>query len=114
MPVAQQDDRSRTRGRNCEEAFLIWATKCDATAPRAYLPVQWWQCAVRHAIANGVAGFEAVPVVQQFLDTLDASRPYFTVSRGDDGIYERLPPDTVVFGAGGDSDFAVPLLPPSW
>lgn len=111
QPRALPDDNSRTRGINCEDAFLDYAdTHPKISSTHTYLPVMWWHCAVRHAYKYHLKGrFERVPEVQQYVDRLDPTTPYFTVSRGDDGPYERLPPKAVVFGAAA-GDIPVPLL----
>lgn len=109
QPRADPDDNSRTRGVNCEDAFLDYA-RPQIRSTHTYLPVMWWHCAVRHAGKYHLKGrIEAVPEVQHYIDQLDPAAPYFTVSRGDDGPYERLPRNTVVFGAAA-GDIPIPLL----
>lgn len=110
---SRASDHSRTRGRSVEEDFALYAKRSPISqvGSRTYIAVQWWQCALRQAVEWNGRGFFAVPAVQAFLDLLARSGSYFAVSRGDDGIYERLPPDTVVFSV-GEGDISVPLLPP--
>ena len=106
--------RSRTHGVNAEEIFRDFVENHagDIESTLVYLPVSWWMNTVKHQTKTTVLYFGAVPEVQAFLDSLDPLVHYATVSRGDDGPYERLPPNTLVFGAGGVGNIPIPLLPP--
>ena len=115
MPRATPGSLSRTRGRNCEEKFLDCAiARCnEIETDRVYIPVQWWQCMIEQMNRNpGKKTFLPVPEVQAFLDTLDQTAKYFTVCRSDEGVHERLPPDTIVISACTTGDIPIPLLPP--
>lgn len=106
---ADPELQCRTRGYNSEEAFLHYARSHEIVTSYRYLPVQWWQTCVVYCGLARLKNFSAVPFVQQFIDGLDRRQKYFTVSRCDDGPYETLPPDTVVFGV-STGDIPIPLL----
>ncbi len=49
--------------------------------------------------------------VQPYVDALDPNERYFAVSQHDDAIKEKLPPDTIVFSAGGNAGgIPIPLV----
>lgn len=74
-----------------------------------YLPIFWANSYHEYATEVGYP-FRAIPRLQKFLgDSLLASEKYFTVARCDEGIYERIPNNLLVFGAGKFFDVAVPL-----
>ena len=51
------------------------------------------------------------PNIQNFLNSLDPNRKYFTVSQHDDAPREFLPPDTISFSAGGNrGNIPIPLI----
>ncbi len=87
------------------EAFLDAVT--GGLAPktdRIYIPILWSNN------YHNQGEFKAVPEIQQFLDeAIDARRSYFTVTRCDEGIYETLPSNVLVFGAGDWADVLIPL-----
>jgi len=103
----------RAFGFNIEEYFGEWrklivnmVCNCYEAHGPEYLPIYWWNNA-----AAGYRGgpFFAVSEVQVFVDALPPGQ-YFTISRGADGPYERLPPGVIVFSAGGCGDFPIPHL----
>jgi hypothetical protein len=50
-------------------------------------------------------------IIQYFVDQLPSDRDYFTVSQFDDGIQQKLPPDTINFVAGGNmKGIPIPLI----
>ena len=60
---------------------------------RLYMPIWWTNLYVdNHQID-----------VQRYINALDWSQKWFTVCQMDDGVRYNLPPDTLVFNAGGDS-----------
>lgn len=59
---------------------------------RTVIPVFWTNILVDNIQIN----------VQEYLDALDQIKSYFTVVQSDDGVAYRLPPNTVVFEAGGN------------
>ena len=88
MPRSLPGARSRTRGRNCEEAFLDYALEhaAEVETDRQYIPVQWWHCMVAQIDSRpGVGTYEPVPAVQAFLDS-----PQFVDAKKRMGIVERL------------------------
>ena len=96
----------RTFGFNIEEYFGEWM---NGQVDDRYLPVYWWNNAATGYLERHGGPFYAIPEVQAFVDALPPGQ-YFTVSRGADGPYERLPPGVVVFSAGGRGDFPIPHL----
>lgn len=68
-----------------------------------YLPVYWTN-------NYHFYGFKPCEAAQTLLDGLDPARKYFTVVQCDDGIYEDVPANVLVFGAGGVGDVPIPLL----
>lgn len=67
---------------------------------RLYLPIFWTAC-----YNTGVGG------IQEFLNTLDQDKAYFTVSQHDDAPREHLPPNTKIFNAGGNQGgIPIPLI----
>jgi len=90
--------------------MLDWKETKQAKSSWTFLPVTWWMNGVRQQVREHHKEIRAVPEVQDFLDGLPPGR-YVTVARGDDGPYERLPRETIVFGA-DCGDIPVPLLPP--
>lgn len=75
-----------------------------------YLPVHWTNNYVRARDARPSADLRAMPEHQALIDTLLPSERYFTVVQCDNGVYEDLPPNVLVFGAGGEGDIPIPLL----
>jgi len=60
---------------------------------RLYIPIWWTNLFVdNHQID-----------VQRYINALDWTQKWFTVCQMDDGVRYKLPPDTLVFNAGGDS-----------
>jgi hypothetical protein len=68
-----------------------------------YLPVYWTNNYVKQKFAG-------LPDAQTVLDSLDPKERYFTVVQCDDGIYEKVPQNVLVFGAGGTGDIPIPLV----
>lgn len=102
-----------SRGPSMEVAFYDWALKHHQSIETdlIYIPIHWWSLNVHNRKVKGTPDFEADPFVQKFLDEkLDPSKSYFTVSQCDDGVYETLPPNVLVFSAGGTGDIPIPLL----
>lgn len=105
-------DNNRAFGWNIEQHFHEWLLENnnDAEVAVRYLPVYWWNNSAALYRSKVHCGFYAVPGVQQFVDQLDASARYVTVSRGADGIYERIPYGVIVCSAGGGGDIPIPHL----
>lgn len=68
--------------------FVQEAPKID----REYIAISWTTLYCQNQ-TNGI---------QEFLDSLDPSKKYFTVLQHDDAPKHRLPPDTLCFSAGGN------------
>lgn len=75
-----------------------------------YIPVFWAACYHSYAESRGDPVFRALPHLQEFLvEALDPNEQYFTVMRCDEGCYEELPKNVLVFGACGGADVQIPL-----
>lgn len=93
------------------EAFhvAVISGKINPETNRTYLPVFWANSYHEYVKEVGYP-FKAIPQLQKFLDTsLLSSEKYFTVARCDEGIYEKIPDNLLVFGAGRFYDIAIPL-----
>lgn len=103
-----------SRGPSMEAAFYDWMLKHQQDqiyTDLIYIPIHWWSLNVHNRRVKGLVDFEADSFVQAFLDKhLDPSKSYFTVSQCDDGVYENLPPNVLIFSAGGTGDIPIPLL----
>lgn len=72
---------------------------------REYIPVYW----TNYYIEKNY-GQANMSDLQQFLDSLDRSKKYFTVVQWDDGILNNIDGlDLLVFASGGIGDIAIPL-----
>ena len=88
-------------GEYLEDRFFREFSWRNVQLPRTYIPVAWTTCYVDNNRRD----------LQRQLDTLSPLAKYFTVSQHDDAVMERLPPDTVVFSAGGNrGDIPIPLI----
>ena len=68
---------------------------------RTLIPVSWTTLYVDGTTEN----------IQSYLDALDQNIPYFAVSQHDDGIRQKLPKNTIHFGAGGlGGGLPIPLI----
>jgi len=77
---------------------------------RIYLPVFWSNNYHEQHRRRREPVFRAVPELQVWLDNnIDPTKEYFTVTRADEGIYEYLPKNVLVFGAGDNADVVIPL-----
>lgn len=76
---------------------------------REYLPIHWTSYYVNHAYGKDQ---KALSELQQFIDSLDTDKKYYTVLQYDDGILNDISKlDIKVFGSGGGRiDFPIPLL----
>lgn len=93
------------------EAFLDAVIKgLNPQTDRIYIPILWSNSYHNYRESRKDPVFRAVPDIQKFLDySLDPDKQYFTVTRCDEGIYEELPPNVQVFGAGDNADIQLPL-----
>jgi exostosin family protein len=75
---------------------------------REYLPVYWtsYYCNKKHG-----RDLKALQRLQEFLDTIDRSKKYFTIVQYDDGILNNVSHlDLKVFGMGCKGDVQLPLV----
>jgi glycosyltransferase involved in cell wall biosynthesis len=80
-------------------------TKCDH---ENYLPVFWTSYFVNNGYGKNI---RAKKDLQQFVDSLDKSKQYFTIVQYDDGPLVRLPPNVKVFAMSGPRiDYPLPLI----
>lgn len=89
------------QGLYLEDYFCDWFHNNNIETERKYIPVSWTTCYLDKK-TNGL---------QEVLDGLNPDDKYFTVSQFDDGILEKLPPDTIHFSAGGNAGgVPIPLI----
>lgn len=76
---------------------------------REYLPIFWTSYYVNHNYGNDHRSMQAL---QEFINSLDKSKKYFTIVQYDDGILNDISAlDIKVFGMGGGRiDYPLPLL----
>lgn len=90
-------------GLHLEEAFIeFWES--EGKGERKLIPIHWT------AVYNDRG--KARSNLQNYLSRLDPNDKYFAVCTHDDAPTEILPPNTIVFGAGGNSnriDIPIPL-----
>lgn len=79
-----------------EEYFYKRWMEDNPQVERKYIDVFW-----TNLYCNNTFAHESIPNIQYELDQLDKSEKYFTVVHNDDGVKQNLPPDTLVFDAGG-------------
>jgi hypothetical protein len=96
-----------------EEAFGQYAQENAGKiqADWTYLPIYWTNNYCKQRKDRGRADLQYVEAAQKFVDeNLRDDEYYFTIVQCDDGIYEDLPDNVFVFGAGGIGDEPIPLL----
>lgn len=82
-----------------------WSLKDDLE--RIYLPIQWTALYCN----NGYGSATILHTIQRYIDSLDATKKYYTIVQYDDGILNdvsRL--DIKVIACSVKSDFSIPLL----
>jgi hypothetical protein len=84
------------KGPYLEEMFVEHGEKCG---DRYLIPVFWTNAYKEQKQA----------IIQQKLHLLDPSKKYYCVCTHDDAPTESLPPDTLVFGAGGNNLATIPV-----
>ena len=103
LPSPHPYPRHATVGVSVEHHFGRYAAEHDLDTDWIYLPIYW--------TANYVATeFKAQETTQGVIDGLSPVERYFTIVQADDGVYETLPNNVLVFGAGGTGDVPIPLL----
>jgi hypothetical protein len=76
-----------------EDYFYKWFQKnCTKDVKRDYIAISWTTLYCENKD----------PGIQNFLNSLDPNKSYFTVCQHDDGPIERLPMNTLIFSAGGN------------
>jgi len=98
-------------GKNIEEAFdeFIRRQAPNLKTKWVYLPIFWQNNLFAQKRPKG-GPFRARPEVQAFLNRLNPNTRYFTVTVADEGMYEHVPPNVTIFGAGGTGSIPIPLL----
>lgn len=82
---------------------------------RCLIPIHWtavYNHRVREGLGQGTPNGVLRDELKSYLRSLDPSQKYFVVCTHDDAPAEDLPPDTLVFSAGGNSsrlDVSIPL-----
>lgn len=84
-------------GSYLEEYFYNWYCKNKVNTNKNYIDVFWTN------LYCNAASKKAPPVdIQSHINKLDPTKEYFTVCQHDDGPLESLPPNTLIFSAGGN------------
>ena len=101
-------------GDHLEEAFIkFWES--EGHDRRKLIPIHWtavYNHRVKEGLGNGTPNGALRNQLRSYLRNLDPSDKYFIVCTHDDAPAEELPPDTLVFSAGGNSsriDIPIPL-----
>lgn len=102
-------------GLHLEEYFVERFLSEKQNTKRKLIPVHW-TAVYNHRVKEGLGG--STPngklrnSLQEYLNSLDPQDEYFIVCTHDDAPSEKLPPNTKVFAAGGNSskiDVCIPL-----
>lgn len=103
MPFPYPEDNSII----FEEWFFF--NQPEAETERIYLPIFWTSYYVRNDYGQNE---QAIAELQEFLNSLDTSKKYYTIVQFDDGILNDISHlDIKVFAmAGNRIDYAIPLL----
>lgn len=92
-----------------EEYFFNWFLKNKINLNRNYIDIFW-----TNIYCNAAAGKDKIINIQQYINSLDHNLKYFTICQHDDGPFETLPPDTLIFSAGGNkintNTIPIPLI----
>jgi len=101
-------------GDHLEEAFVkFWQD--EGNNARKLIPVHWtavYNHKVKEGLGPGTPNWSLRNDLKRYLNSLDKNDKYFVVTTHDDAPAEDLPPNTVVFAAGGNAkkiDVAIPL-----
>ena len=101
-------------GDHLEEAFIkFWES--EGHDRRKLIPIHWtavYNHRVKEGLGPGTPNGVLRDQLRSYLCDLDPSDKYFVVCTHDDAPAEELPPDTLVFSAGGNSsrmDVPIPL-----
>jgi FkbM family methyltransferase len=75
---------------------------------RVYLPVFWTSYYVNHSYGKDKV---AIKRLQDYINSLDRSKKYYTICQYDDGVLNDLSGlDIKIFGMSGEYDYPLPLL----
>ena len=102
-------------GLHLEETFVKFWQGETGTSNRKLIPIHWtavYNHRVKEGLGPGTPNDSLRNELKRYLSSLDKNEKYFVVSTHDDAPVENLPPDTVVFAAGGNAkkiDVAIPL-----
>lgn len=97
------------RGEYQEEYFHKRWIEDNIQSERKYIDIFW-----TNLYCNTSHSGHILPNIQQELyNNLDWNGKYFTVCQHDDGPFENLPPDTLVFVSGGNKNFDKKIALPS-
>ena len=101
-------------GDHLEESFIkFWES--EGIGNRKLIPVHWtavYNHRIKEGLGRGTPNGALRNELKRYLDSLDKKEKYFVVSTHDDAPAEDLPPNTLVFSAGGNSsqiDIPIPL-----
>jgi hypothetical protein len=101
-------------GDHLEESFIkFWES--EGTGNRKLIPVHWtavYNHRIKEGLGQGTPNGALRNELKRYIDSLDKKEKYFVVSTHDDAPAEDLPPNTIVFAAGGNSNkinFPIPL-----
>lgn len=101
-------------GDHLEEAFIkYW--EAEGKGPRKLIPIHWtavYNYRIKEGLGPGTPNGQLRDQLQSYLQELNPYDKYFIVCTHDDAPTECLPPDTLVFSAGGNSsqiDIPIPL-----
>lgn len=80
-----------------EEYFYSYIVNNKISLNRNYIDIFW-----TNIYCNAAAGKDNLINIQQIINMLDQNLKYFTICQHDDGPFEHLPSDTLIFSAGGN------------
>lgn len=101
--------------RSLEDAFIDWVSQQGSAGDSSLvcLPIAWLGNSFvpkeNRAAVKG-SWFAASKVTEQVLATLDPNLQYFSLSQADDGPYEAVPDNVLLFCAGCCRGIPIPLL----
>jgi hypothetical protein len=102
------------KGNHLEESFIkFWES--EGRGNRKLIPVHWtavYNHRVKEGLGPGTPNSQLRNQLSEYLRSLNPDDKYFIVCTHDDAPAELLPPDTLVFSAGGNSkriDISIPL-----
>lgn len=94
-------------GEHLEEFFVKFWEQTSGHITRKLIPVHWtavYNYCIKQGIGPNTPNGDLREKLRNYLRGLDSTDKYFVVCTHDDAPKEDLPPDTIVFGAGGNSN----------